>query len=448
MKRVFTIGWVFLLLGLTMGSVLAATAPLARYRLNLTECVSVALRNNEEIKAATYDIEASVAKKIEATKRYVPVVKYQYRVAPVPQDIDNAVESLFIGDVSVFNSIKIEAGIPLSTFGRLPLAKSLADLGIDASKLKKRQKSDEVVLNVYKLYQGILLARDLKGLANQALDAINKKIIELEKEENTDQLEILKLKVVLYEIERRVDEADSKELIALSTLKVLMGMEDDVDFDIKDANLHMEGFQIQPFETFMSESRNHRPEFKLLELGVAAREKQIQLEKKEYLPKLLMGGLVEVGYAPNIIGDEDEDSFSNPFNYKRAGIGFEVSNELDFRKIKAKVKGAEASYLQTIAQKRAAFQGLRVDLKKAYLELIQQQKLVNRANKEMKAARQIVFLTKSNLDIGLGEKKDYLDALQSYLVFQGRKLEAIFNYNTAVATLKQKMGTLYSGQKN
>jgi outer membrane protein TolC len=226
-----------------------------------------------------------------------------------------------------------------------------------------------------------------------------------------------------------------------------MGMEDDVDFDIKDVNLHMEGFKIQPFETFMSESRHHRPEFKLLELGVAAREKQIQLEKKEYLPKLLMGGLVEVGYAPNIIGDEDEDSFSNPFNYKRAGIGFEVSNELDFRKIKAKVKGAEATYLQTIAQKRAAFQGLRVDLKKAYLELIQQQKLVGRANKEMKAARQIVFLTKSNLDIGLGEKKDYLDALQSYLVFQGRKLEAIFNYNTAVATLKQKMGTLYQGQK-
>ena len=223
MQRVFKI-FLVILFCVVIFPVHGETTPLARFRLNLNECIDMALRNNEEIKAAAYDIDASVAKKIEATKRYVPVIKYQYRVAPVPSDIDNPVEAIFNGNVSVFDSVKIEAGIPLSTFGRLPLAKSLADLGIDASKLKKQQKADEVVLNVYRLYQGVLLARELRDLANQALDAINKKISELEKEENTDQLEILKLKVVLYEIERRLDEADSKELIAISTMKVLMGM--------------------------------------------------------------------------------------------------------------------------------------------------------------------------------------------------------------------------------
>jgi hypothetical protein len=90
---------------------------------------------------------------------------------------------------------------------------------------------------------------------------------------------------------------------------------------------------------------------------------------------------------------------------------------------------------------------LELDLKKSYLELKQHQFLLSRAESDKRAARQIVFLTKSNLDLGLGEKKDYLDALQSFLVFQGRAFEAIFNYNSAVASLKVKLGTLAAGQK-
>jgi hypothetical protein len=58
----------------------------------------------------------------------------------------------------------------------------------------------------------------------------------------------------------------------------------------------------------------------------------------------------------------------------------------------------------------------------------------------MKLARQFVFLTKTNLDIGVGDKKEYSDSLQAYLVARGRYLESIFNYNLAVATLKQKVG--------
>jgi outer membrane protein TolC len=125
----------------------------------------------------------------------------------------------------------------------------------------------------------------------------------------------------------------------------------------------------------------------------------------------------------------------------------ELSGTLDFRKIVSKVSQAKADYLKMIAQKRAAFRGLELDLKNSYLELKQHQFMLSRAQGDIKAARQIVFLNKSNLDIGLGDKKDYLDALQSYLVFQGRAYEAIFNYNSAVATLKMKMGTLAVGQK-
>lgn len=414
------------------------------YRLNLNQCFELAMRNNQELIAANYDVAEVVAKKIEATKRYVPVTKYKYRMGPVPRDLDNNLQSLANGDISLFNSIRIETGAPVTTFGRLKIAQTLADLGVELKNLERQKKADEILLNVYKLYDGILLARELKSLLQQGLDAVNNKITEMEAEETTDQLEILKLKVVLYEAERRFQEADSKEAIAVATLKVLMGLEDDVDFDIVDHSLTQEPFRMRPFEEILAISKANRAEYKLLEKGVVARGLQVDLEKKEYLPNLGWGGFFEYGVAPGIRGDEDENSFTDPFNYTRGGLGLELSGTLDFRGTKSKVEQAKAVYYKTLAQKRAATSGLELDLKKAYLELDQHQFLLSRAESDKKAARQIVFLTKSNLDLGLGERKDYLDALQSYLVFQGRAFEAIFNYNSAVATLRAKMGTLYT----
>lgn len=448
LKQIINITLAFVLALLPALSQAKRTHEYPVYRLSLEQCINLALKNNEEIKAAHHDIAIIAAKKIEATKRYLPVFKYKYRIGPVPKDLDNPTQSFFDGKVSLFNSFKLEVGAPISTFGRIKIAQYLADLGVDLKKLEAKKKSDEIILTVYKLYNGILLARELRSLVMQGLDAVEKKIKELEKDENTDQIQILKLKVILYEAERKLNEAITKEALALATLKVQMGLEQEVDFDIKDKSLKLAKFKMRSFEDILKDAKNYRPEYKLLKKGVQARLLKYDLEKREYLPTLGIGGYGEYAVTPGIYGDEDSNDFTNPFNFKRAAIGFELSGTLDFRKTKSKIKQAKAEYLKMIAQKRAAFKGLEIDLKKAYTDLKSNRYLLTRAEKDKKAARQIVFLTKSNLDIGLGDKKDYLDALQSYLLFQGRAFESIFNYNNAVATLRLKMGQLYYQQKN
>lgn len=413
------------------------------YRLSLDECTQMALDNNEDIKEAHYDIYASLAKKVEATKRYVPVIKYNYRFAPVPKDLNNPAESVFNGDLSVFNSIYFEAGIPVSTFGKLTVARELADIGIDASELQKYRKADEVILEVYKLYYGILYAREGIAIAKKGLDAVQKKIEELEKEEKVDQLEILKLKAIYYQVEKKMDEAKNKGIIALAMLKYRVGLEDDANLNIKDHSLLKANFKLRPLEELMAETKTVRPEFQLLSFAVQAKQKQVVLEKKEYLPKLVLGSFVNYGLSPGIIGDEDENTFTNPFNFFKAGAGLELSGELDFRKIKSKVDLAKAEVLKSIAQKRSKYHLLEIDLKNSYLDLQQKEKLLWRAEKEERSANQIVFLTKSNVDIGIGDKKEYLEALQSHLLIQAAVFENIYNYNVAVATLKQKLGLLY-----
>lgn len=417
------------------------------YRMNLQECIAHALRSNDEIQVMHYDVLSSIAQKIEATKRYVPVVKYRYRFAPVPRDLDNPSEAFFSGDISVLNSIKVEAGVPITTFGKLTVSKELADIGIDASKLQKVRKANDVVLDIYKLYYGILLARDLKVLANKGLDAILEKIKELEGEENTDQLQILKLKAILYQVEKKLDEAVKKETIAIAMLKFRVGLEDDVNFNIKDTYLSREKFDRRSYNELIAQSKEQRPEFTLLQYQVDSKDKMLKLEKNEYYPKLILGTFFEYGFSPGIRGDESSNAFVNPFNFTRAGIGMELSSDLDFRKIKSKVEMAKAAHLKSVADQKSNSRLLEIDMKNAYLELEQKRNLLWRSEQEERSARQVVFLTKSNFDIGLGEKKDYLEALQSYLLVQAAVLENVYNFNVAVATVKSKVGELYDAEK-
>lgn len=417
------------------------------YRFNFRECVDMALKNNNEIRASEYNIKLSESKLLEAKRRGIPVIKYEHRVAPAPEDIDDPAGSFFSGDITIFNNFKIEVGAPITTFGKIKTAQELGALGIDASWFQRQQKADEIVFKIYQIYQGILLARELKSLAHEAQNAIRGKITELKKGRVIDQLGILKMKVALYEIERKLEEILKKEKLALSALKLQMGLEDDVNFNIKDKALIPNRFSLKKISYYIEEARKYRPEYKLLETGVKAKEKQLKLEKLDPVPNLGWGGFADVGYAPNLRGGEDENNFTNPFNFTRAGVGISLKGKFDYVKHRSKVKQAEADLLQVIYKKRAAVRGLELDIQDTYLKLKEARNLMIRAGEEKKAARQMVFLTKSNLDIGIGERKEYLDSLQAYLVFQGRQYEAIFKYNVAINELKKKTGTLYDEQR-
>lgn len=437
----------FLIILLILITIPSVSLEAKTIHLDFAQCVERALKHNDEIKAAYKDIDLSHAKKDEAHPRHIPILKYKFRTAPIPRDVDNAVQSLADFDLTIFANFNLEVFGPLTTFGKISTAQDLAQLGIDASWFQKQRKEDEVVFKIYQVYQGVLLAKELLTLADQARRGIGEKIDGLEKEKIKDQLQILKLKVALYEIERRVEEAKRREKLAWEALKVLTGIPDEVNVGIKSNALRPVGYHLQPLKHYLDQAESYLPEFQLLEIGIQALEKRLKLEKLNYTPNLGYGGFLDIGKAPGVIGDEDETEFSNPFNFTRAGIGIELRGEFDGVKTRAKIRQAEADLLKNIYNKRAAERGLKLKVKEAYFEVEETRNLLEKSGLEKKAAKQMLFLTKSNLDIGVGEKKDYLDALQSYLVFQGREFEAIFRYNVAVAKLRNQIGRLYRAQR-
>ncbi|MBF0492484.1 MAG: TolC family protein [Deltaproteobacteria bacterium] len=413
--------------------------------LDLGDCVRMALRNNSEIKESALDIELSQWRLKEAQPSGLPVIDYEYEAAPVPMDASNAVDTFFKGDITMINRVKVGIGVPVFTFGKIKLAQSLARMGIGASQEKKTQKTNEIVLKVKQLYNGILLAADVREMLEEALKKINEEINKREAEAGgADPLELAKIKLTRFEVLKHLGETIRKGELAVAGLRLQIGMDRNFSYQIKDQHLRPVDFQLKDLDFYLQESKRYRPESRLLDIAVKAKETEYRLEKRKLLPNLGVGMFYELGSTVDTVANVGSTSdFNDPFNYTRAGVGIRIKGDLNFTEARAKIKQKQLEYYKVSALKDYAEDGLNLDMQDAYSNAKQSKIDLENMEQAYRLARQVVFLSKTNNDIGVGDKNAYGEALQSYLLMKGRYFEAIFNYNNAVATLMSKIGYQY-----
>lgn len=411
-------------------------------RYTLEDCVRQALVHNPEMEVADYSIETASEKKTEASRLGYPVLDYEYLLAPVPQDVGNAIGSFFKGDITVFNRFKLGVGVPIHTFGKVKVGKSLAETGIQSEKEKKTQKKGDIVLKIKQLYYGILLAREVSHLLSSAHEGVDKQIRKREEEGGTDPTELLKLKLFRAELEKKMEDGDKKEILAREALRVQMGLDPSTRFDLSTDKLRPAPFKMGAFEDYRNEALSNRSDLKLLEMGYQAKAKQVKLESRLMAPNLAVGSYFEIGRAPGVTGVTTTDDFSDPFNFTRAGIGLQLKGQLDWHTGFSKVRQAKSELYKIEVQKKLAQDGVDLDVKEAFLDVRNTKLDMDRAEEAGKLSRQLLFLIQSNFDIGLAEPKDLIDSLSSFLQTRGQYFESVFYYNVAVAKLEQKVGRL------
>lgn len=408
--------------------------------LTLKECLAQALAHYGELRVADDDLELAKEKEVEASHIGTPILEYEYDLGPAPKNINEAVDSFFSGDLTVFNKWKVGVGVPLTTFGKVKTGRALARVGIEAEKEKKVKKKAEVILKIKQLYNGILLAREVNRLLSSAHDGVYDQIKEREAKGGTDPTQLLKLKLFRAELEKRIQEGETREILAKEALGVQVGMDPKVHFEIESGKLRPVDQRMKGFEEYRQEASQWRSDLKLLELGTLAKETQLTLEKRLMTPNLAAGAFFEMGYTPNITNAAQTDDFTDPFNFTRAGIGLQLKGQFDFHSSFSKVRQVKREIHKLEIQKELAAEGVELEVKEAFLEVQSTHQDVERAEEAGKLSRQLLFLTQSNYDIGLADPEDFIDALKSFLETRGQYFEAVFHYNVAVAQLDQKVG--------
>jgi len=442
-KFIFIAVFVLCPWSMAYGPAFAQESP-SRLHLSLQDCLELALQNNAKLPIRDYAISAAEQRIREAKAGFWPVIDYSDKMAPAPKDALHAAKSFFEGDLTFWNSTHIGLGFPVYAFGQLETAQNLARKGVEVAKQEKVRDETTIHFEVQQLYHGILFSREIQSIMQ---DAVNKLENQLKKEEETKKhspYDILKLKVFKADLEKRILEIKEKETEARLALKIQMGLPEGSTFELADSHLEPAQKTLKPLTEYLNTSESDRAESQLVDLGVSLKKLEYDMEKKKRLPRVGFGGFFEVARTTSDIRNlRLTDDFNDPFNFMRAGAGIEVKGVLDFHGSSAKVKRLESEYQKAVLERNLAKQGMQLEVETAYHDANRLQEAMILSEEKQKMARQMMFLSKANLDIGVGEEKDYTDALQLVLLTRGEYLKSVFDYNMALAKLDQKAGRRY-----
>ncbi|MCH7753623.1 TolC family protein [candidate division KSB1 bacterium] len=424
--------------------------------LSLKECEELAFKNNQKIQDAQLSLKVSEAKRIQASHAKI-LPKFQVRniwgPSPIAEGeldptggyvISEDVTTSIPEDLRYFTQVDLDLIQPIYTFGKLSWLSIAAEFGVEAGQAGLEKSKEDVRLEVRRLYWALLLGKELLAVIEDTRKEMNQaesKIQELldEGAEEVSQIDLFKLQIAQYEVNKRNRETLDKIELTKSALRITLGLSENTDYDIETEYLDPLETDLDSLSVYTATALQNRPELAQLRAGVGARRALVGISKSDYYPQFFLGGQIKYNFAKDRF-DPKGHFIYNPTNFFRPGIVVGLNWNLNFVQTRDRIRLAQAEYTKLSQKEEPLISGIKLEVKKAYLEVTQAGTNFRESRKALRASDNWLRSESMAWDIGVGEVKDLIDAFKANGSMQAAHLENIFKYNVALAKLSKASG--------
>jgi outer membrane protein TolC len=453
-------------LALTFG----ARAALAK-KMSLPELLELARQASPGMQAAAAATEGMEAQVSEARRNWLPQGDLLSILAPSPTiscypattdkskavegsptDPNNCVQTnspeARIWDVNwrhVFTRTEVKLIQPVWDFGKISAGVAAARAGVGVSQEKQNAARADVELNVRKAYWGMKLARDILDMLDTGSGYVDDGQSKLEKdlEKGTGTASVtdkLRMRTVRAEVDARILEAKRGQGLARDGLRVLLGPQAPPEVDVDDDDFTPVEVKEHPVTYYEDLARYSRPESRLLAYAVKAKSALADLDRRKEYPDIVLIGTAAFARAQDV-QDPNNAFVSHYFNSTTAGVAAAVRMPLDIGPRLARASRTNAEAAEIGFRRTEALGGITLEVRKAYGEMTEASERIKALAKGEKAAKSWMSAVVQNFAVGLSEARDLTDALLAFFNMRARYLQAVFDYNIAVAALTRATGS-------
>lgn len=335
--------------------------------------------------------------------------------------------------------VGINGTIPLWTFGKITSLRRAAEAQIELGKGEEQKVRNLVRMDVRRAYFGLQLAREGRALLEEADGRLKKALEPLQKkvdEGDGDEIDLIRLQMAQAELEGRTAEARRAEQVALAALRFYTGVE---ALEVPVEPLKPPNHELGPLDDYQSAALRHRPELKMAQAGLAARQAQVDLARAKLFPDVGVSLFGNYSRAPEIT-DQLNPFVRDDANYLRYGLAFGVRWSLDFLPAQARVRQSEAQLGEMRQTARLASGGVATEVEKAHAEAVEQKKKTDAFQRASKLAKQWMIRVTQGIDVGTTEERDLVDPARQYALYRYNYLTALMDYNLAISNLALATG--------
>ena len=347
-------------------------------------------------------------------------------------------------DVNIFGALDFVITQPLYTFGKISNRQDAAAYGLEAQKVARLKKHNEVVLNVKELYFAYLIARQGKGASADAEAFIKdardrvKRLIEL-KALNADESDLYRLEAYQAAIKAFQAKAETGAKVAYIALKQAIGYPEGKEFRLDKEELPKDVKPLGTQESYIRKALADRPELAQLKQGIAARMALVEAAKADLYPSVFAAAVGSLAGAP---GRERLDVSYIPDSFNQSDVGGYIgaSWHFDLGITVGKIDQAQAEYQKLIHTREYAEQNIPIEVAKYYQDAVEARASYEAYEKSAVSARRWIVASFSSFDLGVGKAKDMLDAIDKYGQNQGDYLQSLYSYHVSLARLTYAIG--------
>ena len=435
-KPIITILFMFLLF--------CSTARADEKPLNLNEAISIALENNNEVRAFRSSLQAqgedigiarsSLLPKVTFEERFLRTTNPTYAfMAKLNQQRFEAQDFA----ISSLNSPNPSNDFQTTFAFEQPLFVKNAYIGLDMARTEYsaknedyKRKKEEVAVRVVEAYLGVATAREFFRVREWAVKDAQEhlRIAEVRNKAGLGLYsDILRASTAVTEAEQRLVSAQKNLTVAKRALGLLLGRDDSVEIVNETPDFPMLGIE---YYTTASLSRN---DIKSLELRSENAKKEVRLAEAGYFPVIALGGSYQLNDPDKPFGSSGESWSVLAF------LRWELFNGMkrEHERSKAKYKVTETEeYLQG-AKKAVSFR-----VYSSYLTVEEARKNLDLSGAALKTAEEGTRLVKVRYEKALSPLVDLLDAQVSLDNSRASVVARGNEYRMAIATLSYESGTL------
>lgn len=424
MKRFFISLLIFNLLTLPLTPIFAQENTSKKNLLTLDDCISLTLQNNPDIAASFSTQEAQKSQLKQSKSNYFPQVN-----ANAAYNRSNSNSATGNRGTNNNYSAAVNATQLIYDFGQTSSAVGIQEKAYQSSIQNTNALINNTIYLLKVAYYAVLSAQEAENVYKQSV------------EQYTQQLKRAKAfysvgtypKIDVTSAQVNLNDAKLNLLTAQNTVKTrkqellnVMGIALDPDFTLEMKDI------LPPFELSLEEAlqkaKKNRPELLAKQLQVESARQNITLSKTGYTPTLNANG--SYGWSGNDFPLYDRWS---------AGASLNVpifSGLSTYNKVEQAKQNLQTAYYNLTSME----QQIELEVKTAYLSLYNAKERIPVAKLTAKQAKESYDLAVGRYKVGVGNYIEVKDAETSHSKAELSYIEAVFDYNLAIAKLKNAMG--------
>lgn len=448
-SHIFTL-LVLILLSFPAGAAAEGNAEVATagpvHELTLADVIRMGRSASPQLRGQQHVIEQAEAQLGQARAGKWPRLDYLQIAGLVPEATGTAAASPndrsdILEGLGPFTRIEITLSQPLYTFGRLKAHIDAARLGLEAKEASLGRFDGDLVSSLKELYYTIQLNEEIHRIVSKTeeglAEAVEKAEALLEEDELTQQ-DLQKLKYGLARVGGQLLEIEKGKRLVHAALLRMLYLPEGEDFHLAEKRLRPVAFELADLDTYREFARLERPDWKELDIGISAKEAELEAERKGYYPDLFLAGLFRYATAPN--RDEQANPFAlEEFNFLEGGVYLGCRLALDFG-LPQRIAEKRAELDELLQKRRSANSGILLEVEKTYREVEEKKARLAFARSSRKNGRALVALSSANFHLGLGEAEEVFESFWIYTEAAADYYMTVKDYNMAVAELARATG--------